>query len=161
VADTNEGSIRDDLAAAMGESTTTTAVPEPAVATSTSEPAKAAPEPVEAEKAPAEGRDEKGRFSPKAKPQDIEAKPAETTTEAAKAAPPVPVEAKPVEAGAAPVPVRAPSSWKPEAREEWAKLPPKVQEEVLRVDREVRKTMQESAQGDRGALRGHDSVGGW
>lgn len=41
---------------------------------------------------------------------------------------------------------RAPQSWKPEVREKWATLPPEVQAEVARIDREVRQTMQQAAE---------------
>ena len=41
---------------------------------------------------------------------------------------------------------KPPSSWRPAAREHFAKLPPEVQEEAIRIDREVRKTMQDSAE---------------
>lgn len=43
-------------------------------------------------------------------------------------------------------PSRPPPSWKPMAGEKWATLPPEVQAEVHRVDREVKQVMQESAQ---------------
>ena len=40
---------------------------------------------------------------------------------------------------------RPPQSWKAEAREEWAKVPPKVQQEILRLDQEVLKVMRDTA----------------
>ena len=40
---------------------------------------------------------------------------------------------------------KPPQSWKAEAREEWAKVPPKVQQEILRLDQEVLKVMRETA----------------
>jgi len=40
---------------------------------------------------------------------------------------------------------RAPQSWTPGAREKWAGLPPEVKQEVTRVERETRKTLQENA----------------
>jgi hypothetical protein len=48
-------------------------------------------------------------------------------------------------------PVKLPSSWKPAAREALAKAPREVQEEALRIDREVRQVMQESAEAKRTA----------
>lgn len=41
---------------------------------------------------------------------------------------------------------KAPQSWRPEAREKWGTLPPEVQNEAIRLDREVRQTLQESAE---------------
>src|SRR5262249_21204226 len=41
--------------------------------------------------------------------------------------------------------LRAPTSWKPGAREHWGKLPTEVQAEVVRRENEVGRTMQESA----------------
>jgi hypothetical protein len=41
---------------------------------------------------------------------------------------------------------KAPQSWKPAVREHWGKLPKAVQEEVSRLDREVRKTLETTAQ---------------
>ena len=45
----------------------------------------------------------------------------------------------------APQALRAPTSWKPGVREHWAKLPPEVQQEVVRREGEVARAMQESA----------------
>jgi hypothetical protein len=42
-------------------------------------------------------------------------------------------------------PLKLPSSWKPTAREALAKAPREVQEEAVRIDREVRQVMQEAA----------------
>lgn len=42
--------------------------------------------------------------------------------------------------------VRAPESWKPQAREHWAKLPADVQQEVARREREITITLQQTAQ---------------
>jgi hypothetical protein len=41
--------------------------------------------------------------------------------------------------------IRPPQSWKPQAREKWSALPREVQEESIRIDREVRQVMQETA----------------
>lgn len=52
----------------------------------------------------------------------------------------------PPDPAAAPAPqLRAPASWKPEAREHWAKLPPQVQQEVARRETEVARTLHESS----------------
>ena len=85
-------------------------------------------------------RDERGKFA-KAKPAATAApaaKDAKTTT-----APPV---AGATTATAAVEPKwKAPQSWKPLAREAWAKLPPEVQEEVARRESEVPRALQEAA----------------
>lgn len=46
--------------------------------------------------------------------------------------------------------VKPPQSWKPAAREKFASLPPEVQQEVLRIDKEVRGVMQEAAPAKQG-----------
>jgi hypothetical protein len=55
----------------------------------------------------------------------------------------------PVLAGAPVTPppsaIKAPQSWKPAAREAWAKVPPELQAEIARVDKETLKTLQENA----------------
>jgi len=40
----------------------------------------------------------------------------------------------------------APRSWKPDAREEWEKVPPRVQQEALRREREITQALQESSE---------------
>jgi hypothetical protein len=108
--------------------------------------------------APPRARDESGRF---AKADKRAAEKAQTAPEGAitgapdkaaaegqakaggagntPAAPPAAAVAAPIET------LRAPSSWKPAAREAFARAPREVQDEVLRVDREVRSVMQEAA----------------
>jgi hypothetical protein len=88
-----------------------------------------------------------GKFVPKGAAPAVAAKPT---------VPPVtapPATAAPVVAGTPHEPakptapaVKAPQSWRPEVREKWAGLPPEVQAEVARIDREVRQTMQDSAE---------------
>lgn len=115
-----------------------TAAPEVDSSNSPDEPVAAA--------AKSDGRDEKGRFASKAKdaaPPAVSAKappvvapaPAAVVTEGVKPAPVV----APTEA------LKPPQSWKPAAREKWAALPPEVQQEAVRLDREIRTTMQETA----------------
>jgi hypothetical protein len=41
---------------------------------------------------------------------------------------------------------KAPSSWKPEIREKWSALPPEVQSEVIRREKEVQATLHQAAQ---------------
>jgi hypothetical protein len=107
------------------------------------------PEPVEGEtqaQRDERARDESGRFAkaPKDEPK-IKAKPRQ---EAAPAKPQIaPAAREPV----APAPgvqpsAKAPQSWKPAARERFASLPPDIQEEILRVNRETTKVLQENAQ---------------
>ncbi|WP_242394847.1 hypothetical protein [Anaeromyxobacter oryzisoli] len=97
-----------------------------------------------AEERPGRSRDESGRFA-KEKPQP-RAKPA-----AAPAAKPAPGQAAPAlrqpqQAAAAAPGARAPQSWKPALREKFASLPPDVQEEIARVNRETTRVLQENAQ---------------
>jgi len=69
------------------------------------------------------------------------------------AAPQKPPEAAPA-AAAAPQAARAPVSWKPAAREHWAKLPPEVQQEVARREVEAgRRGAREPLLADPGDLR--------
>lgn len=101
--------------------------------------------------APARARDEAGKFAkassaPKANATKALA-PKETSlsSEPAKTVPGTTGnQAEPVAATPTPE-VKAPQSWKPAAREKWAALPPEVQQEAVRVDREVRQVMQEAA----------------
>lgn len=79
-------------------------------------------------------RDDGGRFA-----KEEKAKPARTAT--------APTRRTAAEVAATPAPsVKVPSSWKPAARELFASLPPAVQEEVLRVNRETQKVLAENAQ---------------
>lgn len=47
--------------------------------------------------------------------------------------------------------VRAPQSWKPALREHWSKVPPEVQAEVVRREREVQSALQEASEAKRTA----------
>jgi len=84
-----------------------------------------------------------GAPAPAAKPAAAIAAPAGTNG----AKPPIAAPAKPQAAPAEPAApqARAPISWKPAAREHWAKLPAEVQQEVARRELEVTRTMHESA----------------
>ena len=96
-------------------------------------------------------RDELGRFKPKdgeeaspeptPGPAKVEAK--GKATGAAPSTAPVAEPAKPVEAAPS---VKAPQSWKPAAREAFAKAPPEVQAEVARRESEITRALQETAQ---------------
>lgn len=103
--------------------------------------------PTEAAPTTTGGRDEKtGRF---AKPTPSPTAPkAVTPTVVAPAAPPS-AEAPPA-ANEAPKPaattMKAPQSWKPEVREKWAALPPEVQAEVDRREKEMGVALKESGE---------------
>lgn len=95
-------------------------------------------------------RDASGRFAPKAAASPTEApKPGEATP------PPVAPKQGAQSTTQAPPPAtqtstpppefKPPQSWKPEAREHFAKAPPQVQAEVIRREREVQAALQETA----------------
>lgn len=87
------------------------------------------------------GRDEKGRFKkgdakPAVAPEapKADAEPAQSIQPGPKAEP----KAQPQE--------RAPASWRPDVREHWAQLPESVRSEVMRREREMQQTLQETAE---------------
>jgi hypothetical protein len=82
--------------------------------------------------APLRGRDEKGRFAPGQQPAPRLQAPAQARA--------------PAPAAAGVPALKPPPSWKPEARAEWAKLTPAVQQEVYRRENEVGRALQDSAQ---------------
>lgn len=151
-----DNSLRADLEAAFseaekaGEAPTTPSDPPSAELVATPEAPAAPAADLDAESRTIDrpdGRDDKGRFAPKAKDAAPEQKSLaappqapSTAPAATDAAPPSPAQPSPAAAD-----LRAPSSWKPAAREKWAALPPEIQQEVVRVDREIRQTMQETA----------------
>ena len=99
----------------------------------------------------ARARDEKGRFAPKlgdapAKPQEAPA--ASSTPPVQNAEPPKPT----IEA------VKPPQSWRPAVREKFATLPPEVQQEVIRREREVEQTQRESAEARAGYQRFRETL---
>lgn len=147
-----ENDLKEDIAAAFDKADEPTPAPEPVEA-----PAEVVAAAPVGENQDGKVRDEKGRFASK-----IGEAPAEKKPEAPKQLEiPQPKTVKvpsiatgkdmEVEVGIPQPPApekpkaRPPSSWKPTAREGWDKVPPEIQEEVLRVDREVRKVMSESA----------------
>jgi hypothetical protein len=135
-----------------------------------------APEHVEAEpqetaaEAAARARDEKGRFATKPAEKAAE-KPAAAPEGAEKAAKakaaavgqgkPAAVVTPPAVAGA-PAPeapaVKAPQSWTPAEREAWAKAPPEIQKAVDRREREMARTLQETAPIRQYAQQVHQSL---
>lgn len=138
-----------------------TATPAPAASETTMAPAPAAAEaPASTETAvPAEApastagpaRDAAGRFAKAEKPPEA---PAEKAPETKPAAPGATQTATPAPAQGAPTvtppatteTLRAPQSWTPAAREEWAKVPAAAQREILRLEGDTRRVMQESAE---------------
>ena len=113
-----------------------------------SEPAPAKDAPA----APAEGkgtegeRDDKGRFQEKAKDAKAPAlKPVVVPTAR-------PGDKPAVTPALAEAPVtKAPQSWKPAARAEWAKVPPAIQAEVQRREQQIAKALQDSSAASRDA----------
>jgi hypothetical protein len=103
-------------------------------------------------------RDDKGRFAPKgdtklpetsaAAPERAQKVDAGKTT-AANQGKPAGAESPPSPAGQ-PAPetpaVKPPQSWKPAAREAFSKAPPEVQQEVMRREHEITRTLQENAE---------------
>ena len=97
----------------------------------------------------ARARDEKGRF---AKAQAAAAAPP-VEAPVASPTPPVDVAPKPtIEA------VKPPQSWRPNVREKFAALPPEVQQEVIRREREVEQTQRESAEARQGYQRFRETL---
>lgn len=112
-------------------------------------------EPAEGEEAPAEdagrARDEHGRFTSKAP----EEKPEEQQPQAADQQGIVP---GPKPGPKAQQEERAPASWSPETRQHWNALPPDVRQEVMRREREVQQTLQESAEARKAIEQFHRMV---
>lgn len=137
--DTTTPSIRDSLEEVIDTVAPELAAPEPSITESapapeaTAEALAAVTEGTQDLNALAEGqdgreRDENGRFKPK------EAKPLDEGMQAG----PKPGPKNPIE--------KAPSSWKPDAREHWAQLPDNVKAEIARREGEVQRTLQETAE---------------
>lgn len=125
--------IRSAVSSAFDSVSSSTPSPEPsAPETPAPEPVEAAPEAAEVSESPA---------AAEAKPAQVSApKPGQ---------PQAPVTAAPAEAAPVTPKVpehKAPQSWKPAIREQWAKLPPEVQAEVVRREGEVQRLVQESAE---------------
>ena len=102
-----------------------------------------------------DGRDENGRFAPKKPDTEVAPDGAAPKVEGEKAAAAPPAVAAPPVAGPED---RAPQSWKPAARETWAKLPVEARQEVMRREREVSVAMQESAEARHLASSVRDTV---
>lgn len=140
-------SIREALEEGFAEAAEATEAP-PAVETAP-EPVEAAPEPTEApQKSESRARDESGKFTKK--PVSASAEGVKTGTVKAVGAelPSLTPTALPVTPPAEPAAeaVKPPQSWRPAAREDWAKVPTSVQQEVDRRERETAVALQESAE---------------
>lgn len=141
----------DDAMQAASEQLDTIATPEPGP-TETVTTADVAPEPAPKP----EARDEKGRFAPKA--ETPSEKPTAAPKAANGAAPTAPPVGQGKAAGAATLPapaaesvppapsVKAPQSLTPAAREAFAKADPVLQAEIAKREKEVSRTLQETAQ---------------
>lgn len=148
--DTEDLDLRDTIASAMEGATEKEEAPAPAEVA----PEPVAPEPEAAQAAETEsakGRDEKGRFAKSATQKTSTKPPAAkrpgevATTGAAPGAQAV----APPTTPAAPE-LKAPQSLKPAAREHWAKLPPEVQQDWVRREKEMATTLQQSAEARKG-----------
>lgn len=100
-----------------------------------------------------DGRDEKGQFAAKkAVPAadgegHTEVPPAKAAEQpAAGTAPPVAGAQPAPDQSVQPVADKAPVTWSPQAREEWAKLPPTVREQVAKRERETAQVISQSAE---------------
>jgi hypothetical protein len=134
-----ESSMADDLRAAMQE--VETAAPEPESTSAVNEDTS-----FSQEQSDARARDDQGRFAPRtpANPEDKASPVAEPKQVAEQPAVEKPVEqAQPAEQ---PQGARPPVSWTPAAREEWAKVPLLVQQEVMRREREITQTLAQTAE---------------
>jgi len=144
--------LRNDVTAAVEQAeaaSTTPATPEsppPAPAESTEAP----PSTETAEEKSARQRDEKGRFAKATDEKAPVLTPSENKTPV-QATPPT--DTPPVEAP------KAPASWKALAREEWAKTPPTIQQEVLRRERETAMALEQSSEARQGHQRFKEIVG--
>lgn len=140
-----ETSLRDDIEASLAELSGPAETPEPAAEP---EPSDSPVEETEAQRVERE-RDEKGRFKAKAASPAGAAEPA-APVKPAEVAPAASAGAPVPEPAPAEVPERAPQSWKPLAREHWAKLPSEVRQEVARREQDHNRLLQETAQARKG-----------
>jgi hypothetical protein len=127
-------SMADDIRSAMEETESEAPEQEAASEPPAREEPKDEQQPAKEESATPvkEGRDASGRFAPKTAPQ---------TAAPAAGTPPSTAAPAPAPAG-----LRAPASWKPEAREVWGKLDPLAQAEVHRREHEISETLRTTAE---------------
>lgn len=138
--DTEQTSLADDLRAAMQELDSPPEQEQGAQGASSEqeEPASTAP-------ASAQPRDVSGKFAPKTPAEASQQVPA-SGEQAAQEGQPAPQEQRPAVAQQEQIVGRAPVSWTPAAREEWAKLPSTVQQEVMRREREITQTLTQTSE---------------
>ena len=143
--------LREALSSAMDRgdvSVSETPAPEVAVETATPAPVVETPE-AEAKPVDTRVRDAEGKFAPKPKDTTPPPKPNGKPKGALEAPPALeakPTTETPAETPAAPVvALKAPQSWTPAVREKWAALPPEVQAEVARREKETSAALHESA----------------
>lgn len=164
-------SIRADLEAAMGEAEVDT-TPEPANEPQAVEaPEAPANEPMEAQDKPGRSRDDAGRFAKEknekpAAASGTEANRAEMPKSAARAKvteekpslTPAPAPVAPPVASPTQESVKAPQSWRPQAREKFAALPPEVQKEIARVEYETQTKVRENAEAQKVSSRFRETI---
>lgn len=132
MSDTTQGSIRDTLAAAFDQQEKPEAAPQTPV-----EPPQGTP--AQQPQTTGRERDESGRFAAK-KEAPTETKPPEEKPAQAEQKQEVQTQG----AEAAPV-EKAPQSWTPAAREEWAKVPAAIRQQVVKREQEVSRLLNETA----------------
>lgn len=147
-------SAYDKLDAGTAPTSSTTSTPGPKVqATSVSDIPPAPEGGASTSSAPSRPRDDEGRFTKASeKPADKKPSTPAAADSPTSAAPPAATKAQGEGAGPDPAPApastpeafKAPQSWKPAAREAWAKLPPEVQAEVTRREREIQTKLTET-----------------
>jgi hypothetical protein len=145
--------LRNDVAAALEQAEA--ASPPPAAEAPPPAPPDTteAPPPTEtAEETSARLRDEKGRFAKATEEKAPVLTPSENKTPVQ----PTPSTDTPP---AAAEPPKAPASFKAMAREEWAKVPPAVQQEVLRRERETAIALEQSSEARQGYQRFKEVLG--
>jgi len=146
-----ETTLHDDLAAAYDSVTESEPAPSTPSSSTTSTESEAVKESAPTESGRA--RDESGKFAAKPKAGAVQpngaAKPSQSDGEGA-AAHEASQPAKGVAAPVAQPTLKAPQSWKPAAREKWASLPPEVQADAVRREREIETAQREAAGASKG-----------
>lgn len=135
--------IAEDIRSAMSETSQETAVDRPEPLTIDVEAREVPDAPTAPDRQSATGgRDASGRYAPQTPSQNNE----QILADGQQKAEGVRADgtAQPVQNPQAPS--KAPISWKPEAREEWAKTPPGIQQEVMRREREITDTLRTTAE---------------
>jgi hypothetical protein len=136
--------IADDIRSAMAETQVPDTPERETIDVETREVPDATP-PATDRQSTTEGRDASGRFAPKTPSKDNEQVPPDEqspTQGVDKNGEVQAVQNQQAQATTA----KAPVSWKPEAREEWAKAPPAIQQEALRREREINDTLRTTAE---------------